>query len=468
MRKNKAKSLRFVLHKIIVPVAVVTSSAAILSVSFWYHEKQLAKQLSNPNSKQLLAHQIQSQLGTQPSESHSNGTQSNLTKSYSSQTDALNSSSSAADNQTVSQPPSVAQVATHNSHKTTKNASAKRKQNESSNNVSASGSTKAKSQDSTPSTKKSASNSQSVQSVSGGTVTPIANGQVPDTTIRSNVVQFGNRPQTTGFAGSLRSTWGSNINLPKTIPKNRLLAVSLQSGVLWSIIPPTQIQQNGQLGSSHGLTTLMYTPFPSNGTASLTTGALRIGQIMPSTTPNNQTFGIKWFNGSSLPSNTKSGAVNQSGTRGNASNKTSTTTKRHTNVYLASLYSDGSGGVIVADALAPSGSQTRIVYQFNEATRSVKQLVELPNDGQRYSWLGVAPSHIYWGIRKVDSANPSTYTQRQYMYSIPSDEKKQISLGTWTSTVYVNGEHLIFQVGNTTSWKQFTPANSTHSANKSK
>ncbi|WAH35831.1 hypothetical protein [Alicyclobacillus dauci] len=97
------------------------------------------------------------------------------------------------------------------------------------------------------------------------------------------------------------------------------------------------------------------------------------------------------------------------------------------------------------------------MYLFTESTKSIVPLCQLANDGTHFSWLAVGTNVVYWGTHEVNPANPSTYTEHQTLYDCRTGKAENISLGKWTTTVYPHDDTLVFQVGQTPSWEQFTP-----------
>lgn len=472
MRKMSSKKMHSMLHRVLIPLAVVTSSSTILAISYWYHEQQLTQQLNGQQTGRALSQEVESQIpsktANQNRTTHAHATTSqNKTPSNSSTTTPVGS-----DTVNVTQAHS-----TTTSAKPSNSKSKTKKSTRSKSALSNTSTNPAKK----PATKSATSKSKTTpphSAVQGGVAKSVTNEQLTNTTIQSAVIQFGNHPQTTGLAGQLQSGWGTSLSLPKSIATNRLLAVSLHSGILWAVVPPTDINPDGQLGLASSPTNVMYTPYPPKGSKSLTDSSIVVGEI-PVNTASEKALGLSWTHvkpqqkyvvQSSSTATTATTTANNStsnkGTNVAQSNATNTSAKAVTNtalnkgkhVFLSSLYKDDFGGVIVLDVLDASASETKLVYSFNENNRSIQEVASLPNDGTKYSWLAVSKDHLYWGIRTVNAQNPSAYHTKQFLYNLESQSTNPISLGTWTGAVYVNGDHLVYQVKNTTTWKEFIPS----------
>ncbi|WAH35830.1 serine-rich family protein [Alicyclobacillus dauci] len=264
MAKRSPGRLHWAVHKIIIPTTVVTSSVAILTASYFYHENQLRAQLLSENTSATFA-QIGLDSNQQTDIEHHAppGSASTATvRSAKSKQDHNSSTPSTATKHefTSSETPGKSMTGSHTDKKPT------------------------------PSHKQAPG---SGAHVSWGTVQEISTEQVQSTAVQSIVTQYGHNPQTSGLAGNLTSVNGGSLTIPSSVDQQRLLATSLNQGVIWAVVSPTTVASDGTRGPALSTTDLYYTPFPSEGAARLTTGAILIGQV-PITTENADQLGTAW------------------------------------------------------------------------------------------------------------------------------------------------------------------------------
>lgn len=461
MTKQLPARAQWVLQKIVIPATVVSSSICILTASYWYHERQLDRQLAEASPKKALVVQKQTPTTRRPATKHKQASSTHTSVKQSKPTNSTTQKT-----QTVTTKSGVKNSATV--HET-----ANSKTNDSPANQ------KQATHDGTQSAKKTQTN------VLGGTLAPTKQGQITNTTAESSVIQFGTSPQTANISTPMSSANGGSLTIPSDIDKHTLLELPLTNGVIWAVVQPTQLEANGQLAQASTPTPLYYTPYPSQGTVSLEAGAVTLGEIPTSTA--SQQLDANWAQTQATEQETNTAETVNSDEQANqiasssdnpsagqvtntASNGTTGTQQNQTNpsppsnvasvthIYLFSLERTNAGAVIVLNLQDADGAQSKVVYLFNEATKSIQMLTQLPNDGDQFSWLAVGEDVIYWGIRSVNPDDPSTYSEKQTVYDVSTGRTQQISLGTWTSTAYPHQNQLVFQVKNTTRWQTFTPA----------
>lgn len=315
MSKQTETKFKWALHKVVIPTAVLSSSAALLIVSFQYHERQLAQQLRDAKPTVALAQQIGVQL---QNESPPN-TNNSASKARTSHVPASSSDSKTA-NTTAKKSTNPIKIV-HAKSSSTKSHSTSHLANSTSAKTSSSQSTVA--MNATSSLQKQVAPSgnvgaatPSIQTVLGGTVGKANPSMLADTTVESVVTQLGQNVLTSGVAGSLQSKSGGQLQIPSSMNVNRLVALSLKNGVLWAILPiDAGSATNGQQLTPM-TTRLMYTPFPAHGKQSLSENAVTVGRI-PSQV-SGFTLGLGW----TFPSSTSPAVVTETNSTTIPSNST--------------------------------------------------------------------------------------------------------------------------------------------------
>ncbi|WDL98076.1 hypothetical protein [Alicyclobacillus sp. ALC3] len=342
--------------------------------------------------------------------------------------------------------------------------------------------------------------------VSGGVVTTLTNAAPPSPTDVSAVVsQLGIHPTTTWTTSTVTGPGGSTLTIPSNLSPTSLLVLPLAKGVLWLQVQPTQIGPTGTLGPATSDTTLWYTPYPISGSQMLTAGAQQLGVVpaastnpaaLQSVAPSSDMLSVAappsfWYTpvGASSPSATTrtktagnsagnsastsaaTQATNSTGstsgakgvTQGTASASTTNSASSSTALvyfYPAGLYQTSQGAVIALEAVsstAPNMTSTWL-YTWNEATTQLTPVTSLWNGNGTYSWYAVGTNVLYFGMRSVIPPSATRYSGHQYLYDTTKLTLTPIRIGTWTSDAYANGNQLVFEERNSTTWASFTPS----------
>ncbi|RIV28789.1 hypothetical protein D2Q93_02000 [Alicyclobacillaceae bacterium I2511] len=368
------------------------------------------------------------------------------------------------------------------------------------------------------------SSSNTMASSSGATVASTRSGNVGYTPVQGGIVQtipgptsgqavlpacavqqYGSQPQTTLTTANLQIPSGGTLSVPAEMTKNSLLAIPLQQGVLWAVVPATAMTPQGGLGAAQKPTTLYYTPYPATTVShlELTQGAIRLG-VLPLATHIRNTPWTGWYTPptnllqknanttsvtrltNSVQSNTTASDT-PTATAGtdkiSIENNTSPTSTPATlgsqqpsggetlvnsktplpagqaYLYLSSLYATEGGAVITIAVNEPQQTQNITwTYLWKEQDLSLQPLASLANGKGMYSWLAVGKQLVYWGQRSMIPPDNRYFKGKQSVLNVISGKITAIRLGTWTSQAQASGNDLQFRIQNSTQWEQFTPA----------
>lgn len=438
--------MHWVMQKILIPTAAISSSAAILIWSYQYHERHLNEQLLNGQAAQALASQIKTGTTTSLQPSQTSSTSKTSTSTADDHSNTSNRQSNSIDN---------SKSTVHSDNLTTPKIAATKPSSSATHPGKSAGT-----QDN--------SAAATLGAVLGGQAKVVAKSAYADTSVKSSVLQYGQSPETEGVLSSYSDGQGHSLTVPTSMTHD-IVAVPLQRGVIWAQIPksPTTV------GAQSPPTVIQYTPFPTDAKQTpLTEGAIIIGQV-PANVASASAFNTNWTTAVS-PAQTTSGSVANSSTgqqpdsttasqplgssssnaslqhAGVAQNKTNTT------VHLFELDQTHSGAVFVFELTDASGAKTDALQYFDETSMHVSPLANLQTTAQQNVWWAVGQTDIYWGtaVRSTDGNSISGSATR---YDLTRNQTQSIALGTWTDNVYIHGDNLVYQIGNTSTWALFTP-----------
>lgn len=294
----------------------------------------------------------------------------------------------------------------------------------------------------------------------------------------STVTQYGKYPVTTWSGGA--AIVGSNkqsYSLPQGVSPKQFVGLTLKQGILWSIIPSTDVTNTGALGSSNAPTLLYYTPYTSAAgqNHNLSMGAMVLGSL-PETLPKTEpTLWAGWYSPIQTATDNASGNTTNSSIAStqNAADPSSTSNSPASTdggdsapssasgtgpyVYLKGLYQTSVGAVI---AITVNDNQKGInrtwLYLWNESSKSISPLTEIANGNGSYGWFAVGSRVVYFGQRHL-LPNNRNYEGKQYLLNVATGKKTQIALGTWSPESYVIKDELVFRVQQSVTWKVFVP-----------
>jgi hypothetical protein len=344
--------------------------------------------------------------------------------------------------------------------------------------------------------------------VSGGTVTSISTHQAGFSTPSCVVIQYGSSPQTTWKIAEIKAPSGAILSLPKGVNINQILALQLKNGIIWSIIPPTQMGEFGNLEASIRATPLYFTPYPSSTQPeTLLDHAILLGNLPiylaqgvgypamgwyhpqllsqpqrtqsgrmagqnltlqttvgSAATPSiNSSIGAQPSAGS--PTN-NAGNMAQSSTqiKSQSTNTTQTqpTPKGALNLYLQGFYQTSTGAIIVVSASNSSTTNQIWVYAWNATDKSLNPITALTNGNGTFSWLAITKDLVYFGTRHVLAPDYRFYEGSQHMFNVKTLKTYPIHLGTWTSEVVPYQNDLQFRVKQSVNWMEFHPSNTAY------
>ncbi|WP_206916364.1 hypothetical protein [Alicyclobacillus suci] len=449
MSKQTPGRMHWVMQKILIPTAAISSSAAILIWSYQYHERHLNEQLLNGQAAQALASQIKTGTTTSLQSSQTSSASQTSTATASDHSNTSNKQSSAIGN---------SKSTTHSDKLTTPKTTATKPSSFANHPGKSTGT-----QDN--------SAAATLGAVLGGQAKIVAKNAYADTSVKSSVLQFGPSPDTEGVLSSYSDGQGHSLTVPAPMTHD-IVAVPLEQGVIWAQIPksPTIV------GAQNPPTVIQYTPFPTDASPTpLTEGAITIGQV-PANVASASAFNTDWTTAVSPAQVTSGSAASDNastsqqpdsatamqplgGSNSNASlqhdnvaqNKPNTTT-----VHLLELEQTHSGAVIVFELTDASGAKTDALQYFDDTTRHVLSLANLQTTARQNVWWAVGQTDVYWGT-SVRSSNGNSISGSATQYNLTRNQTQSIALGTWTDNVYIHGDNLVYQIGNTSSWALFTP-----------
>lgn len=235
--------------------------------------------------------------------------------------------------------------------------------------------------------------------------------------------------------------------------------------VTWYQPQPASASSGGTSSSVANLASQQADATNPAGNASINPSASTSGESTSGTSgAASATAGNNTQNTSASPTSNGnvSGASSHSSTSGSSSSTSATSSAAvasGTLLYLAGLYQVSGGAVIElrADQSATPANVGTWLYYWNKDTRTLTPITALTNGNGHYAWFAVGSHLVYFGSRSVLPPSLTRFTGQQFAFDIRTLKAARIRLGTWTSDAYTEGDTLIFEIKNATSWAKFTP-----------